>query len=209
MSDYEYDHDGHEELAENRDGLVLLFLGAVAAVLLCAAGAGLYFAANQLMGEDAPAEVAELETQPAQEAGETTDSDTATVAPTTAVADIETDPPEGSPTTLKPAELQPTDTAPETASVPKKVWPPKDAPPTVAATEPKEPPAGKPEVVATTKPEEPKVAATVPKPSPTNPPVTPPAVTPPTVTPPTVTPQPASRSFTNGIPAEFTRGKSR
>ncbi len=81
MNDHEFNQDYHEELEENRDGLMLLLFGVVALGLLCAAGAGVYFVANHFLGDDAPAGVAEAETQPTQPVIEKVEPDTTGVAP--------------------------------------------------------------------------------------------------------------------------------
>jgi S1-C subfamily serine protease len=155
------DHDG-SELEENRDGLMLLLFGAVAIGLLCAAGAGVYFAANKFLGEDAPAQVAEVETEPTHQAGDVSAPASADVTPATVASATEP--------AAKPEEPQtPTEEA-GTANVAKKVWPPKEPTGNAAApTEKEGPPVKKPEAVATTTPPVPKSPATPPKPAPSVP----------------------------------------
>jgi S1-C subfamily serine protease/HEAT repeat protein len=204
MNDHKFHQDGHEELEENRDGLMLIFFGAVALGLLCAAGAGVYFAANQFMGDDAPAVVAESETQPTQAVIENAEPDTTGITPTavteTTLADADGTAQQGasSPVTT-PKESNPTVEEPATTTKPKEVWPPqKPAEVAVAPAKPEEPPVRKPDAVASTEPPQPVTPATPSKPEPT-PPKTTPAVTPkpdpPKVatTKPEVTPSPVVR----------------
>ncbi|MDA0590801.1 MAG: trypsin-like peptidase domain-containing protein [Planctomycetota bacterium] len=183
MNDHEFNRDGHEELEENRDGLMLLLFGVVALGLLCAASAGVYFVANHFLGDDAPAGVAEAETQPTQPVIEKSEPDTTGVVPNstteTALAEASgtAQPATGSPVTT-PEESKPAVEDPETAAQPKKVWPPRKPTEVAAAPgKPDEPPVKKPDTVASTGPPQPVTPAVPSKPEPTLPESTP-AVTP-------------------------------
>lgn len=151
MNDHEFEN---EELPENRDGLMLLFLVAVAVGLLCAAGAGIYFAAGKLLGDEAgPEQLAEAE--PTSETQPTVEGNS---PPGTKI-----DSPDGEPdAATTPTEV--VTTLPE--KKPNSVWPPKKEPVEAAVT-PGEKPEGNPEQTAPVKPEkkeEPIASAEKPKP---------------------------------------------
>lgn len=138
MNDHEVEY---EELPENRDGMMLLFLVAVAVGLLCAAGAGVYFLVGKLVDDEAPAEqLADAEaagTQPTLEA----DSPSGT----------EVEPKSGEPaagTTPTEVATTPAGEQPEPQKKPDTVWPPKK--PVETAVTPGKEPGSKPETPETT-----------------------------------------------------------
>jgi S1-C subfamily serine protease/HEAT repeat protein len=193
MSDNEFEHD-YEELQENRDGLMLLLFGAVAVGLLCAAGAGVYFVANHLLPEDAPAEVAEVDTAPTLESGEAIEPGTVATL-TTVAATAEPEAPEEASTATEPAEVKPAKENAKTASIARTVWPPtepSESPATPAET--KEPTASKPDAVATATPEKPATPPTKEPASPKPAPTVTPKPTPPTVA--ATTPEPKTPATT-------------
>jgi len=134
MNDHEVEY---EELPENRDGMMLLFLVAVAVGLLCAAGAGVYFLVGKLAGDEAPAEqLADAEaatgTQPTREAD--SPSGGTEIKPDSVESTGETTPTEVA--TTPPNQ-------PESQKKPDTVWPPKK--PVETAVTPDETPGIKPD----------------------------------------------------------------